>query len=262
MAFMRAHILLGAALVLGSAQGASAADLYGGSLKDGPMMAAPMATPSPSWYVRVDGNYGAFDTPAVTEDGIWDLTDTSIGNTWGVGGGIGVYFGRGFRGDITVEHNFDADVSATLADVNTTLPGVRDFTLSSTYALANLYYDFDMGNRFTPYIGVGLGVTKNKTGAGTVTDLCGCLSGTIDSGEETHVAGAVMAGFSVRLRERLSFDAGYRFLYLGEVATGPVNATFTAAHGGNAAGSVVANDPLVDEIHEHEFRFGLRYDIN
>jgi opacity protein-like surface antigen len=189
-------------------------------------------------------------------------TALSSGNTWGIGGGIGAYFGRGFRADITVEHNFESDVSATLGDTAATLPGVRNFSLSSTYALANLYYDIDMGSRFTPYLGVGLGVTKNTTGAGTVTDLCGCLSGTVDGGEETHAAGALMAGFTVKLRERLSFDAGYRFLYLGEVATGPVNATFTAAHGGSAAGTVVSNDPLVDEIHEHEFRFGLRYDIN
>ena len=261
MAFKRAHILLGAALVLGSAQGASAADLYGGSLKDGPM-AAPMAASSPSWYVRVDGSYAKFDRPAITEDGIYDLTETSIDNTWGVGGGIGVYFGRGFRGDITVDHNFESDVSATLGDINSPLPGVRKFSLESTVALANLYYDFDMGNRFTPYVGVGLGVTKNKTGAGTVTDLCGCLSGTIDGGEETHAAGALMAGFTVKLRERLSFDAGYRFLYLGEVATGPVKATFTAAHGANGVGSTVSLDPTVDELEAHEFRLGLRYDIN
>ena len=260
MAFTRAKILLGAALVLGSAAGVSAADLYGSSLKDGPMV-TPMQAATPSWYVRVDGSYAAFDEPNVTENGIYDLTDSAIDNVWGIGGGIGVYFGHGFRGDITVDHNFDADVKTTLGDLNATLPGERKFSLSSTVALANLYYDFDMGNRFTPYLGVGLGFTKNKTGAGTVTDLCGCLSGTIDGGDTTHAAGAVMAGFSVKLRERLSFDAGYRFLYLGEVETGAVNATFTAVHGANGVGTTVANDPTVDEIHAHEFRLGLRYDI-
>ena len=260
MAFTRAKILLGAAFILGSAAGVSAADLYGGSLKDGPMV-APMQAAMPSWYVRIDGSYAAFDNPNVTENGIYDLTDSAIDNVWGIGGGVGVYFGHGFRGDITVDHNFDADVTATLGDVKATLPGERKFSLSSTVALANLYYDFDMGNRFTPYLGVGLGFTKNKTGAGTVTDLCGCLSGTIDGGDETHAAGAVMAGFSVKLRERLSFDAGYRFLYLGEVDTGAVNATFTAVHGTNGVGTTVANDPTVDEIHAHEFRLGLRYDI-
>ena len=248
MAFTRATLLLGAALVLGSAQGVLAADLYGGSMKDGPMI-APMAQATASWYVRVDGNYGGFDDPKVSQDGIYDLTDTSIENVWGVGGGVGMYFGHGIRGDITVEHNFNSDVSANLSTLATS-----KFSLSSTYALANMYYDFDMGNRFTPYLGVGLGFTKNKTGAGTLTDLCGCLSGEIASGDETHAAGALMAGFSMKLRDRLSVDAGYRFLYLGEVATGPVTATFNK-------NNVVAKDPTVDEIHEHQFRVGLRYDI-
>ena len=260
MAFTRATLLLGAALVLGSAQGVLAADLYGGSMKDGPMI-APMAQATASWYVRVDGNYGGFDDPRVSEDGIYDLIDTSIENTWGVGGGVGVYFGHGLRGDITVEHNFNSDVSANLGDIYSALPGTRKFSLSSTYALANMYYDFDTGNRFTPYIGVGLGFTKNKTGAGTVTDPCGCFSGEIAGGEDTHAAGALMAGFSMKLRDRLSVDAGYRFLYLGEVETGAVTAKFNAAHGAFAAGAVVAQDPTVDEIHEHQFRVGLRYDI-
>lgn len=260
MAITRASLFLGAALVLGSAQGALAADLYGGSMKDGPMI-APRAQSTASWYLRVDGMHGAFDDPAVSESGIYDLTDTAIENTWGVGGGVGVYFGRGVRGDITVEHNFNSDVSATLGDVNSALPGTRKFSLSSTYALANLYYDFDMGSRFTPYIGAGLGFTKNKTGSGTVTDLCGCLSGDIAGGEDTHAAGALMAGFSMKLRDRLSLDAGYRFLYLGEVETGAVTAKFSAAHNGNAAGAVIAQDPTVDEIHEHQFRVGLRWDI-
>ena len=260
MAFTRATLLIGAALVLGSAQGALAADLYGGSLKDGPMI-APMAQATASWYIRVDGNHGRFDDPAVSESGIYDLTDTDIDNVWGVGGGVGMYFGRGVRGDITIEHNFKGDVTATLGDVNSALPGVRNFSLSSTYALGNLYYDFDMGNRFTPYLGVGLGFTKNKTGAGSVTDLCGCLSGDIAGGETTHAAGALMAGFSMKLRDRLSLDAGYRFLYLGEVETGAVTAKFNAAHGAKVAGDVVAQDPTVDEIHEHQFRVGLRWDI-
>lgn len=259
MVSTRAALILGAAILIGCVQGASAADLYGGSLKDGPMvMPAPAM---PSWYARVDGMYGAFDTPVVTENGIWDLTDSKIGNTWGVGGGVGVYFGRGFRGDVTVEHNFNSDVNTVLADPNSPLPGVRTFSLASTYALANLYYDFDMGNRFTPYVGVGLGFTHNETGAGTVTDLCGCLSGTTSGATENHVAGALMAGVSWKLRDRLSLDAGYRFLYLGEAQSGPVTATYTAAHGGSAAGSTISQDPLVDEIHEHQFRFGLRYDI-
>jgi hypothetical protein len=36
----------------------------------------------------------------------------SIDNTWSVGGGIGHYFGRGVRGDITYEWRDTTDVHA------------------------------------------------------------------------------------------------------------------------------------------------------
>ena len=69
--------------------------------------------------------------------------------------------------------------------------------------------------------------------------------------------------FQIKLRDRLSFDAGYRFLYLGEAQTGPVNATYTApVAGGHAGAGTVSQDPLVEDIHAHQFRLGLRYDIN
>ena len=100
------------------------------------------------------------------------------------------------------------------------LPGSREFGLKSTVALANLYYDFDFGSRFTPYLGVGLGFTHNEATAGSVIDDTGAVTATIDGSSSTNVAGAAMAGVSMKLRDRLSLDAGYRFLYLGDAADG------------------------------------------
>jgi opacity protein-like surface antigen len=255
MASKRASLLISAALVLGSAGGALAADLGnyggGGSLKDGPV---PMyQTSGPSWYVRADGGYSQFDEPEMTESGIYSLIDESIDSTWSAGGGIGRYFGNGLRGDLTWDHRFEADAQGTNGDYASTLPGVRHFGLKSDVFLANMYYDFDSGNRFTPYIGLGLGFTRNKTTAGTV-ETCKCTTATIGEGSTSHVAGAAMAGVQWKIRDRLSLDAGYRFLYLGNVDTGAI------VHTGNAAN--VAEDPTIEDIHAHEFRFGLRYDIN
>jgi opacity protein-like surface antigen len=255
MAFTRASLLISAALVLGSAGGALAADLGnyggGGSLKDGPM---PMYQSSgPSWYVRADGGYSVFDEPEMTEAGIYSLTDENIDSTWSAGGGIGRYFGNGFRADVTWDHRFEADAKGNLPDHQATLEGVRHFGIESDVFLANMYYDLDAGSRFTPYVGVGLGFTRNKTTEGTV-ESCQCTTASIASGSETHVAGAAMAGVQFKLRERLSLDMGYRFLYLGSVETGAI------VHTGG--GTTVAEDPTVEDIHAHEFRFGMRYDIN
>ena len=98
-------------------------------------------------------------------------------------------------------------------------------------------------------------MVHHKTTTGTVTDTINGLgvTGTIESGSSTHVAGALMTGVSFQLRERMNIDAGYRFLYLGETATGAVR--------DNTGGALIAADPTIEQIHAHEFRVGLRYDF-
>lgn len=273
MSSTRNALMMGAAIVLGCAAGASAADLHGGSIKDAAYFPAP--APSPSLYFRLDGGRATYDKPSIVEDGLYDFTETSIGSSWTVGGGIGMYFSRNLRGDITYDHGFDASVSGHLANAAAPLPGYRDFKLTRDVVLANLYYDFDMGGRFTPYIGAGLGWARLKTSNGVVTpdSPCGCW-GSTDSGSNGHVAAALMTGLTWKIRgggqqvvgggstkdgpvyvdsgRGLYLDAGYRFLYLGKVATGPDR---------DDAGNVVGRDPLVQDIHAHEFRVGLRYDF-
>ncbi|PPD26495.1 MAG: porin [Hyphomicrobium sp.] len=275
MTSVRGTLLVSAALLFGSMVGAEAADInYGGSIKDGGY-AAPIVAPEPRLYFRVDGGYAFHDDPVMVENGIYDLTDTSIDDTWTVGGGIGIYFSRNVRADITVDHRFEADTQGNLRDHAATLEGVRAFGLSSTVALANVYYDFDTRSRFTPYVGVGLGFVRHSTKTGTVLNPCGGCTGVVEGDSSTHVAGALMAGVSVNLTggrghnvssavnsgphhgqtasRDLLLDIGYRFLYLGETATGPVRFTLP--------GPAVSEDPTVESIHAHEFRVGLRYNV-
>jgi opacity protein-like surface antigen len=260
-------LLLGAVLAIGTATGAGAADLggTGGSLKDYGYQPQMVAS-NPSFYLRLDGGFARHDKPFMVEDGTADLTETSMGKAWTLGGGVGYYFAKNIRGDLTYDHRFKSDVSGyrydvaqlTTADcdaaalVQTSCYGTRAFGIKSDVFLANMYFDFDCRCHITPYLGVGLGFAHHKTTAGTVTNVTG-VTGDIDSATKTSVAAALMGGFSVQIRERLALDAGYRFLYLGDAATGAVK---------DRAGSVViAPDPTVEAMHAHEFRVGLRYDI-
>ena len=171
-----------------------------------------------------------------------------------------------------------SDAEGTLADPLATLEGVRRFGLSSTVALANIYYDFDNRSRFTPYVGVGLGFVHHSTKDGAVDSGClGTCTATIEGNSSWHVAAALMAGVSVNLlghREQamtsikdapvyttsagraLLLDVGYRFLYLGETQTGPV--TFNC---GGPCAQTVSDDPTVESVHAHEIRVGLRYNL-
>ena len=264
MTKFRDTLVVGAALILGTVSTAGAADLYrgGGSMKDTYM---PAIASSPVWYVRVDGGIAKYDAPMMvltSETGFQqDLVNTSIGRQWAIGGGVGIYRGN-FRIEGTIEHRFKADVKGDAligfdcpctGPTNVLVTGKNH--IESTVYLANFYYDFNRDGRFNPYIGAGLGVARNRVSAGSFTSGDGSVSGTIEGHSNTHVAGALMAGVDVKLRDRLHFDAGYRFLYLGEAATGPTVITSTKAV------VPVAKDPTIEQLHAHEFRFGLRYDI-
>jgi opacity protein-like surface antigen len=260
-------LLLGAAFVLGSALSASAADL-GGDLNDAPAM-APMPAPSAGWYLRADGGYNWFTTPGVETEG-YSAYDTKLDGSWSVGGGIGRYFGNGFRGDITVDYLFDSYVNSTFCDCFGGASHAQ-FDFSSTVVLANLYYDFNRGGRIVPYIGAGIGFAHNETSSGSMTQDCGC-TGRIGGDSSNSFAAAGMAGVSWRIRgggttyvggmkdepvaynsgHAIYLDFGYRFLYLGDVRTGDISVD----------GSDLAAGPKLKDVTTHQFRVGLRYDLN
>ena len=264
----RNYLIVGALAALSAVTSVQAADL-GGSIKDDAM--PPLMQQSAArFYVRADGSYAAYDRPSIDIDGKFDMYNTKIDNAWSAGGGIGYYINKNWRADFTLEQRFNADVTGTYAFNGGTADA--KFGLKSTLGLFNVYYDFDTRTRFTPYVGAGLGWVDHKTSTGSIVDSCGCAS-TIESGSNTSVAGALMAGVAVNLTGRgpsagsgegyaggevarnLYLDMGYRFLYLGEAKTGAITANIAAVP------TVVANDPTVSEIHAHEFRVGLRYDF-
>jgi opacity protein-like surface antigen len=263
MLSIRRAVVLGAALLCSSAALADGFKGGRGSMKD-EVYSAPQA----SWYLRIDGTYATHDDPDMVETKIYDLTDTRIDDTWSIGGGIGRYFSRNLRGDITWDHRFDTDVRAT--NLDSVVGGARRFSLESDLILANLYYDFAVGERITPYIGVGLGAVYHRTGGGIGAVSCACNE-TFSGNEEWHVAGALMSGFSLAIGRRsepvvsikdsapavetrtpFHLDFGYRFLYLGEAKTGTITDSVSAT---SRAGIVVG------DIHAHEFRLGLRWDV-
>lgn len=236
---------LGALYLAASISSANAADLYG-SIKDS-YIPQPVAS-EPRFYLRVDGAYGEYDKPIMVEDGIYDLFHEKLDGGWSFGGGAGMYFTQNWRGDVTVEKRFETEAQGTLLNTNTGIAGVREFGLESTLVMFNLYYDFANRSRFTPYLGAGIGYVNHETTAGTVT-LTNGGTGTIAGESKSDVAGSVMAGVSVGLIDRVKFDVGYRYLYLGSATTGPLVVNNTRS-----------NDPTVEDIHAHEIKFGLRYD--
>ena len=246
-------IVVGALLLAASVTGASA-DYYQG-MKDVPQPVMQLS----SWYVRGDFNYSWMNTGELN-GAINQFGSVSVDNTWGFGGGFGTYFGRGVRGDVTYEWRASNDVRGTAATF------ASEFDVKSSVILANLYYDFRPYERFTPYIGVGLGAAYHSTSGGVFS--CAGVCGPYDGGSNWSAAGALMAGFSFRIDRgghapvsikdqpmaaepgRLHLDVGYRLLYLGDVHTG-----------GIIGAGVPTPGPRLDDLTAQEIHVGLRWDI-
>ena len=239
MGYLRISLLAGAMIAAGWATGAKAADFLFPRVPAVPVPApVPVPVYSHVWYLRGDIAWSHQEDPDLRSVGA-SFSGEDIDETWGFGGGFGRYFRDNIRGDITIDYRVDADVTG----VDTVTSSRHTTDLSSTVVLANVYYDIRGRDHFTPYVGVGLGFTHNRTDERVVTP--GGLRTGGDS--ETGLALSAMAGLSYRLHEGWLFDAGYRYLYLGDA-------------GADANG--VTGALQIDDIHAHELRIGLRYELN
>lgn len=269
-------MLLGAALVMGNAAGAQAADLYGGqggSIKDG--YVAPVVCCRPGWYFRIDGGYSMHGTPKIDADGVL-LEDSKWENSGFIGGGVGTYLGRGFRADFTYDHGFESDLTGT---AGTAIVGAGNNPIYAKAAMSrdlflfNAYYDIETGSRVTPYVGGGIGLARHSIGTGVLTQNLGGNAwgtGVVEPANSTNFAAAAMAGFSVALGGGgaggcgggfgagasggcgggMLLDVGYRFVYEGK------------AHTGDTYYANIKGDPYASDLNAHEIRAGVRYNLN
>ena len=210
----------------------------------------------------------------------WFSSDFSTFAT--VGGGAGYNFSNGFRVDATIEKRFQDSVeqsgtkqwathafcsgSCWGANGNTTNFEVTDSTkIDSTLWMVNAYYDLFSNRGFTPYIGDGIGFAWNElnrrhdstyTVCGAADPACATTAPVSTETEAAFgrankftLAYAAMAGVSYDLSEMTAVDLGYRYLFI--------------------SGSDIAldiNDDIsrveIGDQHIHQFRAGLRFNVN
>lgn len=261
----------------------------------------PVQTYRGAWYFRFDGGIGSVGSVDLLESGLdigdrdgpglasgpdyratqpdWFTADFSTFAT--VGGGAGYNFSNGFRVDATIEKRFQDSVELSGTDswathtcatgcwqpsvpATTTNFEVTDSTkIDSTLWMVNAYYDLFSNRGFTPYIGAGIGFAWNELNrrhastysvCDTILDpTCASATQTTESASgranKFTLAYAAMAGVSYDLSEMTAVDLGYRYLFI--------------------SGSDIAlniNDDIsrveIGDQHVHQFRAGLRFNVN
>jgi opacity protein-like surface antigen len=217
--------------------------------------------------------------------------DDDLGTLLTGGAGVGYYWTPQLRTDLTVDLRSDEEVkmrgtlhydeyklmpapggpigSNVIGRTGNTVVGPTedDTTLRSGVVLFNGYFDLSRGDRLTPYVGAGIGFVVNeleRTHETTeyscnplVNPACTLRPGPLtpnaayradDTEHTVTLAAAAMAGVSYHLTSSTSLDVNYRYLFLG---------------GTDATLSINGRSSRVEigDLHEHQLRIGLRWDI-
>lgn len=191
---------------------------------------AGVAQATEGWYGRGDVGYsidGSFD--AATSN--YDFGDNSLENDWTQHLGLGYAFSNGFRLEGEIGHRFNQ------IEPSATLDAGGDIHAWS--AMANLFYDFNRGSGFEPYLGIGVGAARlNANGADASS------SSSFDD-SDTVLAYQGLAGVAFSLGEQWDLDVGYRYF---------------VADGGEFAGRGQRLGQTIEGDYTHQaVTVGLRY---
>lgn len=254
---------LAGAVLLGYAGAALAAD----------MPVPPPPAPPPfggSWYLRGDIGFtnqrvDDLDNPnyAVVSDLRHVDKDFDASPLGGVG--IGYKVNHWLRFDVTGEYRSSAHFSG--ADTFTFFDGTLDRIGTDTYSaskhewtgMLNAYLDLGTWRGVTPYIGAGIGVSRNTISnfqdSGLSIDSNGVSYPSVGYGSarsKWDLAWALQAGIGYAVTDQLTLDMSYRYIDLGDAETGVLR---------DASGTGFGRMKFKD-LSSNDFRIGLRYALD
>lgn len=177
-----------------------------------------------------------------------------------IGGAVGYQFNQWFRTDVSAEYRmragydgldrYDENLDGDFVDAN---DGTNkyDADKSEFLVMANAFVDLGTYSRLTPYVGVGAGASYTMIDNFTDTNTPQSSVAYADDNGEWAFAWAVYAGLGFEVNERFTLDMGYRYLHLGDAASGDIDST--------AIAGTVENPMEFNGISSHDFTLGFRY---
>ena len=173
--------------------------------------------------------------------------DLGTGNTFGIS--AGKYITDNFRLELEAIKRTGYEMDTTDLDNN-----LYEAKISSKSIFINGFYDFQpfsiRNTAITPYLGGGVGVSKNKMGT-THENRPG---NTLDGKKISQFAYKVAAGTLVGLTENVSLDINYQYVNLGNLKSGVGVYDLNGNFQGNLAAGVNGGD-----IKTQELMVGLQY---
>lgn len=250
MRSIKTSLIAGIAAAAAMAASAKAADM--------PMVvkAAPVVVEQfGGWYLR--GDIGMTNQNVKSIDNVlFDQTvqvlfkEFESGMLFGVGAGYA--FNDWFRIDVTGEYRG----KTAFRGFDTYPGGANDYygTKSEWLVLANAYIDLGTWWCVTPFIGAGIGFSRNTMDNFRDVNVPnqGIAYGL--SKTQTEMAWALHAGLAYKVTKNFTAELAYRYTHLGDFQSGDL----TTYVGGNA----IYNPMLFNNVYSHDIKLGLRWALN
>jgi opacity protein-like surface antigen len=238
-----------------------------------PVMAADLIEPvveAPpvigAWYIRGflgmtnqrlgDLRTDLYNDPAMVAHG-WN-DKGGFGSSPLFGGGVGYQFNDWIRGDVTAEYRGAADFNALdWVDFGNGDRYTNDYRArkSEWLFLANGYYDFGTYGPIVPYVGAGIGASRNTISQFRDFNVINGGGAWAASDSQWNFAWALHAGLGIQVTDRMTVDLGYSFVNLGNARTGPLRNDDPAYD--------VPNDGFkFHKLTSNDLKLGIRYAFN
>jgi opacity protein-like surface antigen len=220
-----------------------------------PVYKAPVVLQTGGWYLRgdigmtnqqVDEVTSPAFTPAVT------VLQQDVSSGMLVGLGIGYQFNNWFRADITGEYRG----GTTFRGLDTYGVGSNDYygTKSEWLFLGNAYIDLGTWWCFTPFIGAGIGYSRNTIDNWRDVNNVTGATAYADSNSQWELAWALHAGIAYKVTPNFTAEFAYRYTSLGDFASGDMIG-FNGANG-------TYNPIYLNGVTSHDFKLALRWNLS
>ncbi|HEY7842657.1 MAG TPA: outer membrane protein [Bradyrhizobium sp.] len=251
-------IAAGAASLLSTA--AFAADM---PIAPPPMYAPPPPAEFGGWYLRGDIGFSNqkvnhLDTPGYHDPGITVPPTIGLGfDSAGIFGlGAGYQFNNWFRADVTGEYRGNANLHGLdIVSFNGGIIGTDEYhgSKSEWLVLANAYVDLGTWWCVTPFIGAGVGASRNTILNFQDINTPNLGVAFAPTASKWDFAWALHAGVAYKVTPNLTLEFAYRYVDLGDGVTGALT-DFT----GFTRGRTIQ----FKDITSNDLRFGVRWNLD
>jgi len=215
---------------------------------------APVAVQTSGWYLRGDIGFSnqrveEMTSPAYTPS-VAVLKKEFDSAAFG-GIGFGYTFNNWFRVDVTGEYRG----GAAFRGLDTYGAGSNDYwgTKSEWLFMGNAYVDLGTWWCFTPFVGAGIGYSRNTISNWRDINTQTGATAYADTHSQWEMAWALHAGIAYKVTPNFTAEFAYRYVNLGDFAT----TDMIGFNGANAA----YNPINLNGVTSHDFKLALRWNL-